>query len=453
MSRIIPTRADLSELLKLAAPVVGVQVGIMLMGVVDTAMVGRVSAGALAGAALGNLYFWSVCGFMMGLLMSLDPLVTQAIGAGDARTIRRSVQRGTVMATGLSLIAAGLMFPASAVLEALGQPPELAAGAGQYVRISIPGIWPFLMFGVLRQVLQAMHKLRSLVMTILVANAANAVLNWTLIFGHFGFEPMGLAGAAWATAVSRWIMTLVLAGAAWRQLGPDFWPWDRAVWRPGPMWAMVKIGVPIGVTISLEAGAFTVVALFMGSMGETTIAAHQIALVLASFTFMVPLGVGQAATVRVGRAIGAGDLSAARRAALAAFYCGGGFMLGAAALFLVAPRVLARSYTQDPAVIELATRLIPLAGLFQVFDGLQAVGAGVLRGAGDTRAPMVINLMGFWLIGLSTSLLLAYVAGWGAIGLWWGFVAGLAVVATLLVLRSRAKLSREVRRTLVDHGA
>lgn len=446
------TRGDLAELLRLAVPVTAVQVGMMLMGVVDTLMVGRVSADALAAAALGNLYWWSVCGFFFGLLMSLDPIVTQAVGAKDSGSVRRGVQRGIVLATGLTILASLLLLPARRVLELMGQPPHLAEMAGRYATICIAGLWPFLIFAVFRQVLQAMHRLKALVIAILVGNGMNVVVNWVLIFGHFGIEPMGLEGSAWATVFSRWIMTAALTAAAWNHLRGDLWPWNRLVLKPGPLWKMIKIGAPIGGQITLESGVFTVVGLLMGAMGSASIAAHQIALNLASLTFMVPLGIGQAATVQVGRGIGAADMPAARRAAMAAFTLGATFMALSCLVFLAMPRLLAMAYIQEAAVVELAATLIPIAGVFQVFDGLQTVGNGVLRGAGDTRAPLIINMLGFWLIGLPASLALAFTLGGGAAGLWWGFVAGLAVVAALQVWRSKWKLSGNVERIRVDHG-
>jgi MATE family multidrug resistance protein len=309
---------------------------------------------------------------------------------------------------------------------------------------------PFLVFVVLRQTLQALGRLSSIVLTIVVANVINAAMNWILIFGHWGAPPMGVAGAAIATVVGRWAMCFLLLGFAWRQLRPHLAPLDRASLAPRPLWRMLALGLPIGVQQFLEVSAFAAVGLLMGTFGTLQVASHQIALNLAALTFMVPLGVGAAAAVRVGHAVGAGDTTRSRRAARIAYTLGGGFMCTTAALFLLLPRPLAELYTADPTLIAIAGSLIPIAGFFQVFDGLQAVGAGVLRGLGDTRVPLVAMLSGYWLIGVPVSVVLAFRTGMGPQGLWWGFVAGLAAVAVFLLMRVRALFRRSVHRVLVD---
>ncbi|MFI5236115.1 MAG: MATE family efflux transporter, partial [Gemmatimonadales bacterium] len=218
-----------------------------------------------------------------------------------------------------------------------------------------------------------------------------------------------------------------------------------------PLLRMVRLGFPIAVTMELEYGAFAIVGLMMGTLGTLQMAGHQIALNLASLTFMVPLGVSGAGAVLVGQAIGRGDIGGMRRAAGAALILGVGFMACTAILFLLAPGAFAALYTGDPGVYALATVLIPIAGVFQVFDGIQAVTVGILRGAGDTTAPMIINVLGFWFVGVPVSLLFGFTLGGGPIGLWWGFVAGLAAVALFLVLRLRSRFRRTVDRLIIDH--
>jgi MATE family multidrug resistance protein len=215
---------------------------------------------------------------------------------------------------------------------------------------------------------------------------------------------------------------------------------------------MLGLGVPIGVQYLLEYGAFAAAALLMGVLGTTQMAAHQIAINLASFTFMVPLGVSTATAVMVGQAIGAGDETRARRAAIAGIIIGTAFMCASALVFRLFPGALARAYTADVEVVALAATLIPIAGVFQVFDGIQAVAAGVLRGIGDTHAPAVINVVGFWLIGLPVSWALAFRLGGGAVGLWWGIVVGLAAVALILLGRVRVRLGHSMRRVIIDEA-
>jgi len=436
----LPTRDELAVTMRLAMPIVLAQVGLMSMGVVDTVMVGRVSAAALAAVALGNLFYYTVSTAAAGTLLVLDPIVSQAGGAGDTRRVALGVQRGLLLAGLLTVPIALLLWPVRGVLTLFRQPPELIELATSYVLISIAGLLPFLAFVVLRQSLQALHSVRAVVAVVIVGNLLNAALNWVLVFGHLGVEPMGVAGSAWATAVSRWVMTLLLLALGWPVLGRALVPWRRDAFDVASLVRMLRLGWTIGLQQVLEFGVFAAIGLMMGLLGTPEIAAHEIALNLASLTFMVPLGVGAAAAVRVGHAVGAGDRGAARERARTALVCGVGFMLCAAAAMLAVPGAIAAAYTNQPVVAAIAATLIPIAGMFQLFDGIQAVSAGVLRGLGDTRAPFVINLAGFWLCGLPVSVGLAFGTPLGAMGLWWGLAAGLAVVATLLVLRVRSRL-------------
>jgi MATE family multidrug resistance protein len=437
-------------MLRLAVPVVTVQVGMMAMGVVDTIMVGHVSAQALAAVALGNLFFFSLAVFGMGTLMVLDPVVAQAVGAGDDPAVARAVQRGCIMALLLAIPASVLLTLAAPLFSLARQPAEVIPLAARYSVLTAPGVLPFFLFIVFRQSLQALGRTGPIVRAILAANLVNALLNWILIFGHLGFPALGVAGSAWATTVSRGLLVLGLWLGARRQLAPLVYPVRPETWQWKPLRRMLRLGAPIGAQHVLEFGAFAVVALMMGWIGTREMAGHQIAINLAALTFMVPLGVGDAASVLVGRAVGRGDTLGTRAAARAAFACGAGFMSLTAAAFLTGPGALARLYTRDPEVIAVAVMLIRIAGVFQVFDGLQVVGAGILRGLGDTRAPMLICLLGYWLLGIPMSVYLGFVAGLGPAGLWWGLVLGLAVVAILLLARVRSRLARRQSRVIID---
>jgi len=441
-----PLRTEFRGLVALALPVVLVQVGLMGMGVVDSIMVGHVSARALAAVALGNIYFFNVIVFAMGTLMALDPIVAQAVGAGDDAAVGRGIQRGLVLCLVLSVAVAALLAPAARVITLARQPAEIIPDATLYVHISIIGALPFLAFVVLRQSLQAMGKLAPIVVTILGANVLNAALNWVFIYGHMGSAPLGVEGSAIATVLSRWLMFLALLALSWSALRPYLRAPAPGALRLRPLMRMLAIGLPIGVQQVLEVGAFGTIGLLMGLFGTAQVAAHQIAIQLAALTFMVPLGVSAAAAVRVGHAIGAGDAPRARRAARAAFLLGVGFMTLTALAFLTVPVALARLFTIDAGVVGIASLLIPVAGVFQVFDGMQAVAAGVLRGIGDTRAPMAAMLAGYWLIGLPVSLYFGFRTAAGPIGLWWGFVAGLSSTALFLSLRVAALFRGELRR-------
>jgi MATE family, multidrug efflux pump len=438
----------------LALPVVAVQVGQMAMGVVDTVMVGHVSARVLAAVALGNLYWFNSVVLSMGTLMALDPVIAQAVGARDDAAIGRGLQRGLVLAVLLSAFTGLLLSLVHPVLLLARQKAEIIPDTVAYTYYSIPGILPFLFFVVLRQTLQALHRVAAMVWTMIGANLLNAGLNWVFVYGHWGSPAMGAQGSAIATLISRWAMLFALLLLSWKTLAPHLIPTRREAWQTKPLWRLLRLGIPIGLQQFLESSAFGAIGFMMGMLGTVELAAHQIAISLAALTFMVPLGVGAAAAVRVGRAIGAHDARRARLAARAAYACGGGFMSITALIFLAAPRLLAGAYTRESAVIAIAGSLIPIAGVFQVFDGAQAVGAGVLRGIGDTKAPLAAMLAGYWLLGLPVSIVLGFHTSLRAEGLWWGFVVSLGVVAIFLLLRIRVLFGRGLRRIVIDeeHG-
>lgn len=451
--RWLPRREYLRATVRLALPVVVIQVGMMAMGVVDTIMVGHLSARALAAVALGNLYFFGLAIFAMGTLMVLDPVVAQAVGARDEPAIARGIQRGVLLAGLLTAPAILLLLAAGPFMSFARQPAEVVPLAAAYAVRLVPGVLPFFVFIVFRQSLQALRLTGPIVVTIIVANLANAGLNWALIFGRFGAPAMGLLGSAWATTASRWLLAVLLLALVRRRLAPYLWPIRPEIWRAAPLGRMLRLGLPIGCQVVLEFGAFALVALMMGWLGTQEMAGHQVAINLASLTFMVPLGTADAASVLVGQAVGRGDPLEARGASASALLCGGGFMSLTAVVFLALPRSLAHLYTDDLAVVAVAASLIPLAGVFQVFDGLQAVAGGILRGLGETRVAMLVNLLGYWVLGLPVSWALGFWLGWGPIGLWWGLVTGLAVVATVLLTRVRIALDRRQSRVVIDAPA
>ena len=445
-----PRRADVTALLKLAGPIVLIQVGMMLMGVVDTIMVGRVSAEGLAAVALGNLFSFGIMIFGVGVLMALDPIIGQALGAGDELAVSRGLQRGFVLSAVLAVPIALVLLTVEPVLTLARQPAEVVPLAAGYVYRLIPAVPPFFAFVVLRQTLQAHRRTRPVVATILIANAANVLLNYAWIFGHFGFPELGVLGSAWATLASRWLMAVLLLVLGWPYLHVYLRRRAPNLLDPKPILRMLWLGAPIGAQMTLELGAFGTVAVLMGWLGVAQVAAHQVAINLASLAFMVPLGVSSAAAVIVGHAVGRGDAAAVRRSTSAALLVGAGFMCLTAALFIAAPRALAGLYTAEVQVLEFAALLLPIAGVFQVFDGLQVVSLGLLRGLGDTRVPMLVNVVGFWLLGIPVSLWLGFGAGYGAEGLWWGLVLGLAIVAVFLVLRLNHRQSRDLVRIIID---
>ena len=446
MPTLRPTRDELREMARIATPLVVVNVGLMLMGVVDSLMLGRVSGAALAAGALGNVCFWFVSTIGFGLVMGIDPVIAQGLGAADHAAVARGMQRGVLLACLVTLVMTLVLWPIPWVLPLLDQPAEVVPLAGAYARWSIPGLLPFFLFVAGKSFWQASHDPKPILIGMVVGNVANALLNWMFIFGHWGAPAAGVVGSAISTSVARWIMLAAALAAGWRTLGPAVRPWDPASFQREPLKRLALLGLPIGLAFFFEFNAFGIVTVLAGQMGTAPMAGHEVALNLASLTFQVPVGVAAATGVMVGRAIGRGDGAAARRETVAGLAVGVGFMALAAIVFLTVPGAVARAYTTDVAVIAVAAGVIPIAGLFQVFDGTQAVTSSVLRGAGDTRVPMLLTLTGFWAIGLPLSAVLGVRLHWGVNGLWWGFVAGLAAVAFLHLTRIRRLLGRDIRR-------
>lgn len=443
-------RAEVVELLRLAVPTVAVQVGWMSMGVVDTIVVGHVSAGAMAAVALGNLLFLAISIFGMGVLTGLDPVISQAVGARDEPAVGRGVQRGLILVLALTVLSTVAIAPVRPLLDSLRQPPEIVPTVVAYMKVAAGGFLPFYATILVRVFLQATGRVGPMVWATLAANLLNLVLNWVFVFGHLGAPALGAVGSSWATTLSRWALALFMVAFAWRQLRPRLRPLLPDVFGFRPLLRVLALGAPIGIQYELELGIFSVVGLMMGRLGAIPMAANQVALNLASITFMVPLGVSIAASVLVGQAIGRGDMPEARRAALASLACGMGFMALSAVVMLTIPGMLARVYTTDVAVAALGASLIPIAGVFQVFDGMQVVSIGVLRGTGDTRTPMIVNVLGYWVIALPLSAWLGLYTAAGPQGMWWGLVVGLVVVAIVLSLRVRARLGRDIRRLEVE---
>lgn len=453
MIRLDSLRTELAAAARLAAPVALVQVGTMLMGVVDTMMLGHLSAQALAAGALGHIVTITCLMVGYGFLSALDPLVAQAYGAGEARALGGHLQRGFVLAGALTAPFVLGLLDVEPLLRALGQPAAVSRDAADYTRAILWGVLPYFLAMVLRQTLQAMSVVRPVAIAIVLGNGVNAALNWILIFGHFGAPALGVRGSALSTSVARWVMFLYILAASRRWLVPYWRGFTAEAAAVREYLVLLRIGTPIAFHNSVELLIFGVTAVLIGQIGVAELGGHQIALNMASLSFMVPMGISGAAATRVGNAIGRGDMPGARHAAAACLILGGGAMLGFATLFAALPGPLARLYTVDPAVIAVVVTLLPIAALFQVCDGLQVVSAGVLRGAADTTIPAAVALVGYWVIGLPVGWWLAFRAGMGPAGLWWGITVGLTVVAVLLVgriaMRFRGEIVRIGERTTV----
>ncbi|HEX6212423.1 MAG TPA: MATE family efflux transporter [Methylomirabilota bacterium] len=433
---LVAVRRELWPTFTLAWPVIVAELGWMLMGVVDTLMVGRVAPEAIGAVGLGSILFFSVAVFGMGLLLGLDTFVSQAYGAGNLRECHAWLRDGVHLAVAatlpLTLILAGLV----ALLPALGLHPAVQTLTGPYLLIVTASTLPLLLYAAFRRYLQALALVRPVMVTLILANVINAIANWVLVFGHLGVPALGVVGAAWATLASRTFMAAGLLGVILQREREHRTGLRDVSWRPHParVWRLVRLGTPAATQISVEVGAFGAVAALAARIDPVAVAAHQVALNIASVTFMVPLGLSSAGAVRVGHAIGRGDVPGAGHAGWAALAVGGTFMATAAVVFLAVPGLLVRAFTPDAAVIATGMVLVRVAAAFQLFDGLQVVATGALRGLGDTRTPMLANIAGHWLIGLPIGAWCAFGLDLGVVGLWLGLSLSLILVgATLLV--------------------
>ena len=444
---------ELRPMLSLAAPVVLAELGWVTMGIVDTVMVGPLGPAAIGAVGLAGMLFFAIAVFAMGLLLGLDPLVAQAFGARRIDECHRWLVDGIW----LSAMIAVPMLAATAALDATlgmwGLPPDVLAMTRPYLSIINWSLPPLLLYVAFRRYLQAMSIVRPVMIALVVANVANAVANWALIYGHLGFPALGVRGSAYSTLVARVFMAAWLLGAVVSHealLAPRLrdTPFGLRLDRVRRLFAL---GLPAAGQAVLEVGVFAAATALAGRVSEDALAAHQIALNMAAFTFMVPFGIASAAAVRVGQALGRGDASGASTAGWTAILIGIAFMSCAAAVFFIAPRPLLALFTRDDAVIATGVALLFVAAVFQLFDGLQAVTTGALRGVADTRTPMLWNLTGHWLFGLPLGYTLCFRLHHGVTGLWWGLSAGLMVCGVaLLVTWGRASallVQEESRRT------
>lgn len=427
-----PTR----RLLALARPILVVQVGMLAFGAVDVLMVGHYSREALAAVSLGHSYTNGLFIFGMAALFVLDPLVAQAWGKGDARGVVRALGGGLTLALCLVPLLALAVAACRPILHLCARDPGIVPDAYRYALVAAAGLPAFLVFVCLRQTLQALGRLRPLVAAIVIANGLNVLFNLGFVWGRFGLPEWGAVGSAVASSLSRLALLVALVFFARPVLGPLLSKGrrqGRALLRRPDGW-MLRKGAQIGLQVSLEVWIFTAVSLGAAAFGNPSLGGHAIALNLASLSYMVPLSLGQAAAALVGHAVGRNAAAEAADLARRTLRLGAAVMGVSALLFVTAPSALAGLYSRDPSVLAVASALLPVAGLFQVFDGTQTVACGLLRGAGITRSPLAANALGYWIVGFPLGWWLAFRTGLGVRGLWWGLTAGLAASALLLLL-------------------
>jgi MATE family multidrug resistance protein len=429
-------------MVRLAWPIVLAELGWQTMGFVDTIVVGRLpdSAASIAAVSLGTIIFYTVGIFGSGLLLGLDTVVSQAHGAQDRADGHRSIVNALYLTAPLSVVLMAILWACRPLLDRIGERPEVMRLMIPYLTTLTWSIIPLLLYFALRRYLQATNMVHSVMFALISANIVNLVGNIALVYGKWGAPALGVPGSAWATLISRIYMAAVLTAVLITSERPGRdWPWKPDFAR---MLRLLRLGLPAGSQILLETGVFAVAAALIGTIDSASLAAHQIALNAASFTFMVTLGIGSAAAVRVGQALGRQDVRAAATSGWMALLLGVGFMSCSAVVFWSFPGYMARLYTPDPQVIRIAVSLLFIAGIFQVFDGTQIVLAGALRGAGDTHTPMYCSLFGYWFVGLPLGAYLCFHKKWGAVGIWTGLCVALIVIGSILLAVWWARVKR-----------
>jgi MATE family multidrug resistance protein len=426
---------EVRRLLRLAGPVVIAELGWMAMGVVDTIMVGPLGPAAIGGAGLGSSLFMAVGIFGMGVLLGLDTLVSQAFGAGRLADCRRWLVHGAVLGLLIAVPMMVALWLVAGHMGRFGLHPDVERMTQPYLWVVSWSVCPLLLYAACRRYLQGIGLVRPISFALVSANVINAFVNYTLIYGAFGAPAMGITGAAWATVLSRVYMLAVLVFVIWRHDRRS----TQTVWNSFDgihatrLSQLFWLGLPAALQVTLEVGVFAAATALAGRLDPVSLASHQIVMNIAGTTFMVPLGVASAAAVLVGHAVGRRDDRGASRAGWTAIAIVAGVMLPGAFAMILTPGLLLRPFTSDTAVIQTAAQLLMIAAVFQVFDGLQVVSTGALRGLGDTRTAMRWSLFGHWGVGLPLAYSSCFVLGWGVTGLWLGLASGLMICGVVLV--------------------
>lgn len=433
----LPGREDIRSMLSLAAPIALMQTGLMLYGLTDTLFLGRVSAEALAGVGVASAAFHSLLLFGIGFLLGIDTLSSRAFGAGKPALCAVILAHAVVLGV---LVAAPVVFLlgyAGPFYRLIGVDAAVAAVAVEYLGILRWMAFLTLLFVCCRQYLQSMNITRPLLWAVAFGNGLNVILNYGLIFGNLGFPALGVKGCAWATLGSGFGMLLIGAAVAVRQAYRSGFAFNG--WRADIFKELTFLGLPSGLHLLVEVSVFALVTMFMGRFGSIPTAGHQIALSLASLTFMVPLGISIASAVRVGQGIGRGDPEAAVRAGDTAIVISICFMAAMSVVFVAVPTVLIRLFTADSAIVSIGVPLLYIAAAFQIFDGMQVTLMGLLRGLGLPKITLYTNLGALAFVGLPFGYWLAFHRGVGPRGLWFGLLTGLSLTALVLYFMWRKR--------------
>ncbi|MEK0441814.1 MAG: hypothetical protein RL403_792 [Bacteroidota bacterium] len=421
----------------LAYPVMLSQLGQVAVGVADSMMVGRLGALELAASSLANSIFFVILMFGIGISMGLTPLVSKAYGKGKTNQISRLFSNSLLINFSTSLVLFGIVLIFSQNLSILGQPEDVKDLALPFLLIITASLVPLMVFQVFKQFLEGLSQTKQAMFITIAANLVNVFLNWLLIWGYWGFPELGFLGAAWATLISR-VLMMVLMGA-YVLYSKRFADFGLRILGFKPNWTLcqriLKIGIPTGFQFIFEVSAFSAAAIMMGWIGVNALAGHQIALNLASISYMMATGLATAGMIRVSHYIGKEDYKGMREAGMVAFGMVATFMFVCALVFFLLRFFLPTLYIDDPQVISLAASLLVLAGLFQLSDGIQVVGLGVLRGLEDVKVPTIVTFLAYWGLGLPLGYLLAFKVGFAEKGIWIGLFIGLTLTAGMLLYR------------------
>jgi len=437
MSTLSSYRSEARTSFLLAYPVMISMLGQVMTGVADSIMIGWTGAVPLAASSLANVFFSVLLFFGVGVSYSITPIVAEASGAGDERSIIEALRHGLLINVVVGIILMALVFGGQGALRHIGQPADVVELAIPYLLIITLSIFPTMVFQSFRQFAEGLHRTRMAMVIMITSNLLNVGLNYVLIYGIWIFPELGLNGAGWATLIARVVM------AAWMAAYVYYSRWFVAFrdgFRLGSyskalINRMLHIGIPAGAQFIFEAAAFGFSAVMMGWLGANTLAAHQIAINLATVSYMTTSGLGAAATIRVGTFLGQRDGVAARRAGFTLIGLAVGVMLLWAVAFIVGKNFLPSLYINDDAVLSIAAPLMVIAGFFQLSDGMQVVCAGALRGLQDVKVPSLLIFVAYWVLALPIGYLLAFPLGYGAIGIWLGLLLGLTLTAGAMVWR------------------
>lgn len=439
------------QCLGLALPLAFVQVAQAATSFVDTAMLGLLGSSQLAAGGLGSMLFMFLWILGINVIGAINPLIAAAHGAGQSKSIAPLVEQGVWLAVFLAIPVTGILLHPTPLLRGLSQDPQLVEQVVPYLQAIAWGYFPAMLFAVQRNFVSALSRPRSVVVIMIIAVGVNAIANYGLMFGRWGLPALGIAGVGWASTITYWSMAIALT--IYVLIQPTFRPYGRFTrlyrFRPPLFRRIIALGIPMGVLALFEVGLFSASTILAAQLGVTVLAAHQISIQTVAMTFMVPLGISHATTVRVGQYWGQRHLVAARRAGYVGLGLGASFMALVAIPILLIPRSIISLYLdignpENQVVVQQAIALLAVGGMFQLVDGIQVIASGALKGLQDTKVPMIMAGTAYWGVGLPVSYFAAFRWGWGGVGLWLGLASGLAIAAITLTGRFHHQMAQQI---------